>query len=164
MVVREIPLEKLDRYRARLLRFLRTYGDRRLTYKALRWLRDLPAKPADGTVMAVALDGKWLAGVIAIGNYGLAESIIAVKPVYRNKGIGKWLTRYVIDKHGRMYARVALDNIPSLKLCFSLDMVAFDLFTGVTGKPTFWLGAGDWDKEEVARYTESKRTSDFTRN
>jgi hypothetical protein len=46
-----------------------------------------------------------------------------------------------------------MDNIPSLKLCFSIGMVAFDLFTGVTGKPTLWLGIGKWDREEVKSWS-----------
>lgn len=150
MVIREVPYGQLDKVRPLLIRFLRSYGDRRLTHKALRWLKSLPTEPyKEGTIIAVALDEKRLAGVIAVGQYGIQEAIIAVKPHYRKHGLGKDLVRFIMQNINRMYARVATDNIPSLKLCFALGMVAFDLFTGVTGKPTLWLGLGKWDKDEV---------------
>jgi hypothetical protein len=31
---------------------------------------------------------------------------------------------------------VALDNVPSLKMCFRAGLYAVELFTGPTGKPT----------------------------
>lgn len=150
MIIREIPYHQLDRVRSRLLRFLKRYGEKRLTHKALRWLQALPAQPYnEGTFIAVALEERRLVGVIAIGSHGKEEAIIAVKPSVRRHGVGKKLVRYVLQKVDRLYVRVATDNIPSLKLCFSFGMVAFDLFAGVTGKPTLWLGAGNWDRNEV---------------
>ena len=133
MVIREVPYSQLDRVRPQIIRFLRLYGDKRLTHEALRWMKRLPAEPYEaGTVVAVALEGKHLVGVVAIGDYGKEVAIIAIKPNYRQHGLGKELVRYILQKFDRLYARVATDNIPSLKLCFSLGMVAFDLFTGVT--------------------------------
>lgn len=154
MVIREVSYRQLDKVRGQLIRFLKLYGDKRLTHKALRWMKNLPAEPyKDGTLIAVVLDKRRLTGVIAIGRYGIEEAIIAVKPSCRQQGLGKDLVSYVLQKIDRMYARVATDNIPSLKLCFSLGMVAFDMFTGVTGKPTLWLGIGKWDKNEVRGVT-----------
>lgn len=154
MHIREVPYSQLNKVRRRLLHFLRLYGDKRLTHKALRWLSTLPPQPyEEGTVIAVALDGRRLVGVIAIGQYGKEESIIAVKPNYRQSGVGRQLVHYALEHLDRLYSRVAMDNIPSLKLCFSIGMVAFDLFTGVTGKPTLWLGIGKWDREEVSSWS-----------
>lgn len=153
MVVREVPYQQLDNVRPQLIHFLRLYGDKRLTHKALRWLKQLPAEPYQkGTQIAVALEGKQLVGLAAIGNYGLVESLIAVKPTYRTQGIGQDLIRFLLQDIDRLYAKVATDNIPSLKLCLSMGMVAFDLFTGVTGKPTLWLGLGNWDQAEVKSF------------
>lgn len=150
MVIREIPYHQLDHVRSRLLRFLKRYGEKRLTHKALRWLRTLPAQPySEGTLVAVALEQRRLVGIVAIGSHGKEEAIIAVKPSSRRHGVGKNLVHYVLQKVDRLYVRVATDNTPSLKLCFSFGMVAFDLFTGVTGKPTLWLGAGNWVRSEV---------------
>lgn len=150
LFIREVPYRQLERVRPQLIHFLRRYGDKRVTHKAISWLKQLPAEPyPKGTLIAVALDGKYLVGVTAIGNYGLDESLIAVKPAYRTKGIGKDLVRFILRDVDRLYAKVATDNIPSLKLCLSMGMVAFDLFTGVTGKPTLWLGLGNWDRTEV---------------
>lgn len=150
MVIRDIPLRTLDKYRSRLLLFLRKYGDQRLTHKALRWLRDLPlGLELLGTAIAVAVHNKQLVGIIAVGKYGVDEAIIAVKPTARKKGVAKQLVSFIVNRLGRMYARVAVDNTASLNLCFSMNMVAFDMFTGVTGKPTLWLGAGDWRREEI---------------
>jgi hypothetical protein len=50
---------------------------------------------------------------------------------------------------GKVYTRVAYDNIPSLKLCFRCGLTAFAMTKGPTGKPTLWLGGGDYQKEEV---------------
>lgn len=150
MLIREVPYQKLEQVRPKLIRFLRLYGDKRITHKALRWLNRLPAAPyGEGTMIAIALDQKRLAGVLVIGRYGIEESLIAVKPRYRKAGLGKELVQYCFRTIDRMYARVATDNVPSLKLCFALGMVAFDLFTGVTGKPTLWFGLGNWDKNET---------------
>lgn len=150
LVIREVPYRQLDKVRPQLLRFLRLYGDKRLTHKALRWLKQLPAEPYQkGTIIAVALDDRRLVGLAAIGNFGLDESIIAVKPDYRKRGLGQDLIRFLLQDVDRLYAKIATDNIPSLKLCFSMGMVAFDLFIGVTGKPTLWLGLGNWDRKEV---------------
>lgn len=150
--IRDVPYHKLEKVRPQLIRFLRLYGDKRLTHQALRWLHRLPAKPYEqGTLLAVALDDNRLVGVIAVGQYGTEESIIAVKPQYRKQGLGKDLVHHIFQTVDRLYARVASDNLPSLKLCFSMGMVAFDLFTGITGKPTLWLGLGNWNKTDVQK-------------
>ena len=113
MHIREVPYSQLNKVRRRLLHFLRLYGDKRLAHKALRWLSTLPPiQPVEeGTVIAVALDGRRLVGVIAMDSTGKEKSIIAVKPDYRQSGVGRQLVHYALEHLDRLYARVAMDNI-----------------------------------------------------
>lgn len=99
--------------------------------------------------MAIASEEKRLVGVIAFGCYGLEESFIVVHPDFRNRRIGELLLNHSLKTLKKVYTRVACDNVPSLKLCFSCGLVAFRLIRGPTGKPTLCLAGGDWNPEEV---------------
>lgn len=99
--------------------------------------------------MAIATEERRLVGVIAFGRYGLEESFIVVHPNHRNRKIGELLLNYSLNSLKKVYTRVACDNIPSLKLCFSCGLVAFRMIRGPTGKPTLCLAGGDWNPEEV---------------
>lgn len=155
--IRHIPLQHLDRYRNRLLQFIRLYGENRVTHKALRWFRNLSTDRSgdEGTLICAALDEKGrILGVVVVGHYGLEESFVVVKPSSRAQGVGQALVRQTVQRLGRLYGRVAVDNPASLKMCFNVGMIAFDLFTGVTGKPTLWFGAGNWDKKEAKQWSQ----------
>lgn len=150
MNVRRILPHELNKVRPIIIRFMRQYGDGRITHHAIRWLQKLePDHLSEGTLLAATLDGKKVTGIIAFGNYGIDESLIAVRHDYRKKGVGETLLRYSIGKLGKVYTRVACDNTPSLKLCFSCDLIAFQLFKGPTGKPTLWLAGGEWNPQDI---------------
>ncbi|PTM58049.1 GNAT family N-acetyltransferase [Desmospora activa] len=151
----------LAQHRERLVHFSFRYGDKRITHKALRWLQRLPTDQSfpEGTWMAVALDEERLAGFILFGQFGLKEAIVIVHPDHRKKSVGEQLLTLALDRLDRVYTRVACDNIPSLKLCFSKGLIAFRLITGPTGKPTFILGGGNWSQEEYDRYSNKMMIS-----
>ncbi|SFI83139.1 GNAT family N-acetyltransferase [Thermoflavimicrobium dichotomicum] len=142
--------QDLERLRPALLRLIRFAGDGRITHRAIRWLNRLQLtddKP--GTVIAISFDQKKCTGLIAFGHYGLEESFIVVHPQYRKRGVGEALVKFVLSHLDKVYTRVACDNIPSLKLCFACGLTAFQLTKGPTGKPTLWLGGGNWKRQDL---------------
>lgn len=144
----------LRRVRPLILRFCKRHGDRRITHRALRWLQGLREDGfSKGTWLAAALDGRRLAGVILFGSYGLDEAFIVVHPDYRKQAVGETLLAAALDSLDRVYTRVACDNLPSLKLCFKLGLVAFHLTTGPTGKPTLCLAGGNWSASEFTNHS-----------
>jgi ribosomal protein S18 acetylase RimI-like enzyme len=148
--VQRLTPQQLSQHSLKILSFFRKYGEKRITHKALRWLQQLSDEQyPEGTLASIAFEKKQIVGIIVFGRYGLDESIIAVHPAFRKNGIGEALLRHAIDELGKVYTRVACDNTPSLKLCFSTGLVAFRLFRGPTGKPTLWLAGGNWDPSEV---------------
>ncbi|WP_188647617.1 GNAT family N-acetyltransferase [Marinithermofilum abyssi] len=150
MEIQVLTPSQLNRLKPMLLRFAKTYGDKRITHQALRWLRDLSADEfPEGTLISVAIIQKRLAGIIAFGRYGLDEALIVVHPSHRKSNVGETLLYHALEELDKVYTRVACDNIPSLRLCFSTGLVAFRMFTGPTGKPTLWLGGGNWNRHDV---------------
>lgn len=153
-----VPLtpQLLSRHRDRLIRFSLRHGDKRITHKALRWLKRLPLNQPfpQGTWMAVALEKDRLCGFILFGGFGLEEAFIVVHPARRRQRVGEQLLELALSRLDRIYTRVACDNIPSLKLCFSMGLVAFHLISGPTGKPTLILGGGNWTRKEFEQFGE----------
>jgi ribosomal protein S18 acetylase RimI-like enzyme len=154
MQIKQIAPEQLVKVRQRLIRFFQLYGDKRITKRALNWLEEVMPNDLSmqGNCLLVCTEGTMIVGAIAVANYGRGESFIAVKPTERQKGTGRILVEALMCRMEKMYTRVALDNTPSLKLCFSVGMVGFKMITGPTGKPTLWLGLGNWCKEDVEAY------------
>jgi hypothetical protein len=95
------------------------------------------------------MEKRKLIGLIVIGNYGLEESFIVVHTNHRKQGVGEALVQFALQQLSKLYTRVAHDNIPSLKLCFSCNLVAFHLIKGPTGKPTLWFGGGNWQTQDI---------------
>jgi hypothetical protein len=151
MSVRKITGEQLPAVRGKLIRFFKLHGDKRITSRALAWFESLP--PADlkkpENLILIYVEEKRLLGCLAVADYGIKESFIAIHQEARQLGIAKLLVEYTLDNTEKLYARVALDNIPSMKTCFAVGMVGFSCITGPTGKPTVWMGAGNWRKEDV---------------
>lgn len=141
-----------DSFLSSILQFIIKYGDNHITKQAIKWLKNTSTKEINsqkGNIIHVIVnDQKKIIGIIAVANYGLEQAIIVVDPKVRKSGIGYRLTKGVLEDIDRYYVKVAHDNIPSLKLCFSVGMQAFDLIKGPTGKPTLILGAGDYDPQE----------------
>lgn len=151
MNITVISAQTLPTVRTSIIQFMQKYGDGRITHRALRWFQQLrPEQLTSGTLVAMALDHKQVAGVIVFGNYGIDEAFVAVHPDYRQQKVGESLLNHALQHFPKLYTRVACDNIPSLKLCFSCGLVAFQLFKGPTGKPTLWLSGGNWNAEDIA--------------
>ncbi|BAU29547.1 hypothetical protein DFP93_11952 [Aneurinibacillus soli] len=151
MSIRNLDTSSLARNRYRLIRFIRKNGDKRITSQAVYWLSSLTpeALNQDGTIILVYIENKKILALLATADYGRRESFLVVHTDARERGLGKHLTETAITRLGKLYGRVALDNTASLKTCLSVGMVGFSCITGVTGKPTLWLGAGDWRKEDI---------------
>lgn len=129
---------------------MKRYGDGRVTHKALRWFKELRSDSIPpGTYVAAALENKKIIGIIVFGEYGIQEAFIAVHPEHRKQGVGEKLLMSAVQELKKVYTRVACDNLPSLGLCFHCGLVAFKLTRGPTGKPTLWLGGGQFDPSEI---------------
>ncbi|MEW9670693.1 GNAT family N-acetyltransferase [Ammoniphilus sp. 3BR4] len=151
MLIKQITPESLPKVRQRLIRFLKSHGDKRITKQGIRWLEGLNEAEVlhPGNVILVCIEDKKLTGLIAVSDYGRQESYVAVHQDYRQRQTGVTLIEELMKRIDKAYGRVALDNVPSLKMCFAMGMVGFKLVTGPTGKPTLWLGLGNWKKEDV---------------
>jgi GNAT superfamily N-acetyltransferase len=151
VTLRQLTKNQVLKHRSRLITFLKQHGDKRITHNAIQWLKtaDEAALNTQGTAVLAVLDGNKLVGVLIISRYGLDESFMAVHKQYRNQNIAKNMIDEAISTLGKIYGRVALDNLSSLKACLASGMVAFHLFTGPTEKPTLWLGGGNWSKSDV---------------
>lgn len=133
-----------------LIRFTIQHSDHRITHQAIRWFKRLKSSNwKKGTMIMISLHNNKLVGLVVFGNYGIQESFCVVHPAYRNQGIGEKLLKHSLRQLNRVYTRVAIDNLPSLKVCFSCGLVAFRLIKGPTGKPTFLFGGGDWKADEI---------------
>ncbi|GGF85811.1 hypothetical protein GCM10010912_33880 [Paenibacillus albidus] len=130
---------------AGLLSFMREHGDRRLTHRGCKVLAGLtPSQLAlPGTSLLVATvrgqQGRQLAGVSFVSDYGKTACLVAVHPLYRNRRTGTSLMSAQLERLGRLECCVAADNIPSLKMCFNAGLAAVSLTIGPTGKATLLL-------------------------
>jgi hypothetical protein len=141
----------LAKKRRHLIQFFRLHGDRRITKDAYDWIQKVKSEDLEqeGTLILCAIEQKKLVGVLIASNYGIDESFITVHKNNRNKHTAQKMVQQTIEQLGKLYGRIAMDNIPSLKVCLDNNMVAFHLFFGPTGKPTLWLGGGNWNKADV---------------
>jgi len=144
--------EQLEKHRKAIVDFIRYHGEKRITHQAIKWVTEMSTEDLKrpGTAVIVAVEGKVLCGMIAVSNYGIDESIVIVHRNYRQQNIGIQLINHLLAVIDKLYGRVSLDNIPSLKMCFAIGMVGFKLIEGPTGKPTMWMGIGNWNKEDIA--------------
>lgn len=142
---------QLNKNRKRIISFIQKNGDRRITNDAIRWVKQANVEDVaqEGTLLICALEQHHLIGIAFVVNYGIDESFIIVHHKHRKHHVATTMVKEVTHRLGKIYGRIATDNIPSLKLCLNNGMVAFDIFTGPTGKPTLWLGGGAWKKEDV---------------
>lgn len=141
-----------DTLRKNIIKFVNMYGDGHITKRTIRYLTntsfsELNFDKGDLIHIIIGKDKK-IYGLIIIINYGLDYSIIVVKPEMRNKGLANNLSSEILLDIDRLYTKVAIDNIPSLKHCFSTGMQAFKLTKGPTGKTTLIFGLGKWSKTE----------------
>lgn len=152
MKIYSLTPAEIEKHRSVITQFMKRYGDGRVTHKALRWFNQLQADTLPpGTYVAAALKNKKIVGIIVFGEYGIQEAFIAVHPHYRKQGVGETLLMSAVQTLEKVYTRVACDNLPSLRLCFHCGLVAFKLTRGPTGKPTLWLGGGQFDPDELKK-------------
>jgi len=153
--IREVQKETFERVKNAILKLLKIHGNNRITHKALNWFSKLQQQDInDKILLVIAIKNNNLIGVCLFYEYGIKEAFITVHSNFRNKNIGKKLLEYCISRLPKIYTRIATDNIASLKLAFSCNLVAFDIFKGPTGKPTLILGAKDWSKDDVTKIKE----------
>ena len=153
MKILQLSSEQFTKHRTTLLQFIRRHGEQRITLRALRWLKKLPPSKLNqpGTMILTALHHGRIEGILVIGEYGREEALVVVHPETRNSGVGKEMLDHLFRKIDRAYGRVAIDNIPSMKMCFGMGMVAIHLTTGPTGKPTLWFGMGNWSLDDLPK-------------
>lgn len=151
MQLQNITGKQLEKHRSALINFFKVHGDHRITKGAYEWIQNVkPEELQDkGTTILCAIDNKKLVGVLITANYGITESFIAVHKNQRNQHVARRMVELALSQQGKLYGRVAMDNIPSLKVCLENGLVAFHLFHGPTGKPSLWLGGGSWKREDV---------------
>lgn len=156
MIIIKITNNTPDNLRVRLINFVRKHGGGHITLRTIRWLKNTTfssLKYDNGDLIYVYMNNNKIYGVIAVSHYGLKYSIVVVHSEMRKKGIATNLINEALNNLDRLYFRVANDNIPSLRMCFSISMRAFTLTKGPTGKPTLVLGAGNYDSEEWKKYS-----------
>lgn len=151
MKITHLTPELFHKNRKHLVNFIRHNGDKRITQEAINWVRKASPEVVNEpeTIVLAAVEDKQIVGLLVAVRYGIDESFIVVHRNTRNHHIAKQMVSIALSEVSKIYGRIATDNIPSLKVCLDNGMVAFHLFTGPTGKPTLWVGAGEWTKEDV---------------
>lgn len=130
IIYHRIAASELLKYRRQMLRFIRDNGDNHITKKAYTSFRLLApqALEQEGNIVFIGLQGRTLAGLIFCEHYGQKTSFAVVGKKYRSRGVGKALLQQAMAGMKKFYAEVAVDNVPSMKLLFSMGMVAYDVF------------------------------------
>ncbi|ANY65078.1 hypothetical protein BBD42_00235 [Paenibacillus sp. BIHB 4019] len=144
MEVQLLTPKQWNCYRNRLADFAVQYSDKRLTaasiqaFRALNSAQLVPSVDAANSEAAVSIarQGSRLLGVGFAINGSKQECFFVVHPEARELGVGTTVARSLISRLGQLTCHVAVDNIPSMALCFRLGMSAVSMFTGPTGKPT----------------------------
>lgn len=154
MEVQFVDTKQFPLIRRKLLSLLRRHGDRRITLKGIRWLARMSSHELEeeGNGLVVATDSGKIIGLLAVSKFGMKHSFITVHKEYRKKGIAQVLLKELTNRMDRFYAKIALDNIPSLLTCFSMGMVALQIIKGPTGKPTFLVAWGNWNKKDLENF------------
>jgi GNAT superfamily N-acetyltransferase len=132
-----------------LLHFIRQHGERRITLQGYRALARLTpeqlALPGVSLLVASvrAQQGRQLAGLSFVSDFGKEACLVAVHPLYRGRHTGASLLEAQLKRLGCLECSVASDNAASLKMCFRAGLAAVALTTGPTGKSTLLLHSQD---------------------
>ncbi len=125
-----------DRWRPALLSLARDHHSGRITPEALKWLQGLRGVDLNhqGNLVVLLLSGRRLAGTLACSDHGRDQSLIVIHRGFRGKGLSRHLISAAMKCLNEFHARIASDNLPSLKLFFSAGLVAYDVFVRANGK------------------------------
>ncbi|AOK92078.1 GNAT family N-acetyltransferase [Paenibacillus sp. SEL1] len=140
--VQQLPARSWLLRRRQLLFLARSSGGMRITRNALRQLAVLTPEqlntPGSSLLCAYVRTEKGLriAGFSLALNYGKDACIVIVRPLYRGRRLGARLLSAQLKQLRRLTCSVAADNMASLKTCFRAGLVAHEMTTGPTGKPT----------------------------
>lgn len=147
----QLSFDAFKRHHSKFNVFIQRHGDKRITRTGIEWLNEVAESEykQEGTYVLCALNKSQLVGLVIIVKYGLKESYIIVHSTFRNQHVAKEMLHKAMQDLGKLYGRVAMDNLPSLQMCFNSGMTAFHLTTGPTSKPTLWLGGGKWSRQDV---------------
>lgn len=142
VTLRRIDAASWSRCQPKLLAFCMHHGGGRITKASLEWLAHAGADrlhQPGAAIYAVWTDDGRLAGVCAAAGYGEEASVVVVRPDCRGQRLGERLLKAIITELGQFRCCVAADNLSSLRACFRAGMLAYEVFTGPTGKTTFRL-------------------------
>lgn len=126
----------LEHWLRPLLHLVSNHRSGRITPEALKWLDGLNEHDLNyqGNLVVLILYGRRLVGALACSDYGREQSLIVVHRDHRGNGLGRHLVRGALKHLKEFHARVASDNLPSLKLFFGAGLVAYDVFVRPNGK------------------------------
>ncbi|MFK4304497.1 MULTISPECIES: GNAT family N-acetyltransferase [unclassified Paenibacillus] len=151
--VQHLPSRSWLLRRRQLLFLARSSGGMRITRNALRQLAVLTPeqlKSPGSSLLCAYLrteQGLRIAGFCLALNYGEDACIVIVRPLYRGRRLGARLLSAQLKQLRRLTCSVAADNMASLKTCFRAGLVAHDMTTGPTGKPTL-IFRGELSEDE----------------
>ncbi|AHV96630.1 GNAT family N-acetyltransferase [Paenibacillus sabinae] len=134
-----------SRQQGALLAFLRRHAGQRIPTECLQTLADLTpgrlSAPGTSLLTATLRDqlGTQLAALSLVTDYGKEACVIAVHPLYRNKGIGASLMREQVKRLGTLECRVTPDHASGLKMCFNAGLAAVALTRSASGAPVLRL-------------------------
>ncbi|MCF6094616.1 GNAT family N-acetyltransferase [Microaerobacter geothermalis] len=151
MEIKSLNPSQFVKLKKSLLQFVISHGERKITSRAIQWIKELEPLKLDqpGYFLLIAAEEKKLLGLTAVANYGTEESFVVVHKRERQQGISQEMIKFLFQQIDKIYGRVSLDNIPSIKMCLSMGMVGFKLVEGPTGKPTMWFARGNWNPKDV---------------
>ena len=117
-------------YKALATRLIRNHKDGHITVKGFKQFSQITKDKISKkeNTLILALYNNKVVGMLACGEKGHNFAITVVHKDYRGHGIAKGMLKKAIDECGSFYCEVASDNLPSLKTCFTCNMVATDAF------------------------------------
>lgn len=148
MEIRAVTLEAgppWELQHGEMLAFVQKYGAGRISSAAFRALLRLAPSDLDrpGCSLLVARirteDGERLAGVCCTVDYGRKLCVVVVHPLYRGRGIGARLLQAQLARLKQLSCRVALSQVPSLRMCFRAGLWASGLIRDPSGKALLLL-------------------------
>lgn len=140
---KQVTADTWSSAKASILDLVRKHHDKHITRKAYNHVKQLKSVSLNSPGVAIwtAWSGSQLVGALISERYGVRTSMMVVHRDFRSQGIAKELLKQATCSMGRFYGEVAADNLASLKACFGMGLVAYDVFLR-RGKPTLRVRNG----------------------